>query len=73
MWEYLLRYGSIGAYSSQFLEAGNKWWKRWATTKAALTKQKASVRAMQKMGLTTNLGVMGARVKRKVRGSYKKK
>jgi hypothetical protein len=66
-WELLLRYGSIGAYSSQFLEAGNKWWKRWATTSAAVTKQWASVKAMNKYLLTTNLGVRACGVVKKTR------
>ena len=70
-WELLLRYGSIGAFSSQFLEAGNKWWKRWATTsRAARTKQLASLKAMNKMVTTTSIGATG-RVKK--RGKSKKR
>jgi hypothetical protein len=66
-----MRYGSIGAYSSQFLEAGNKWWKLWATTRAALTKQSSSNKAMDKFATTTNLAVRAGGVKKKERGPYK--
>ena len=75
-----MRYRSIGAFSAEFLESGNKWWKLWASNKragkggrGAGASMCSSKKAMDKMHLTTHLRVQAGKVQKKVRGPYKKK